>query len=107
MKTLESSQQDEWVNVLKAMADETRLRLLRSLFVEPQSVNHLAERLDISQYNVSKHLRILRESGLVTSVKQGKQRVYSLGSSLHTRLVENENILDLGCCAFRFDQLPE
>lgn len=92
---------------LKALGEETRLRILRLLFKEQLSVNEISERLDVSQYNISKHLRIMREAGLLETEKDGKQRLYVVSSKLQTQLEANNNVLDLGCCTFRCDQLPK
>ena len=94
------------ISALKALGEETRLRLLRLLFMEKLSVNEIAARLSASQYNVSKHLRIMREAGLVESEKQGKLRLYFVTENLKRQLAANNNVLDLGCCTFRFDKLP-
>src|SRR5690348_12033215 len=59
-------------NVLKALADETRWRIVHMLLdVECANVSDLVERLHVSQPNISKHLRILRSAGIVTSEKEG------------------------------------
>ena len=94
------------IAALKALGEETRLRILRLLFKEQLSVNEITERLKLSQYNVSKHLRVMREAGLLESEKQGKQRLYSVASSLKADVTANRNVLDLGCCTFRLDKLP-
>ena len=94
------------IAALKALGEETRLRILRLLFKEPLSVNEISVRLKVSQYNVSKHLRIMREAGLLESAKQGKQRLYVVTSGLKSEVAANNNVLDLGCCTFRFDKLP-
>jgi DNA-binding transcriptional ArsR family regulator len=95
------------INALKALGEETRLRVLRLLFKEPLGVNEISRRLKVSQYNVSKHLRIMREAGLLEVEKQGKQRLYSIVSALKAQVAANNNILDLGCCTFRLDRLPK
>jgi DNA-binding transcriptional ArsR family regulator len=95
------------IAALKALGEETRLRMLRLLFKEALSVNEIAERLDVSQYNVSKHLRIMREAGLLEVEKQGQQRLYSVVDELKVQVAANDNILDLGCCTFRLDKLPK
>lgn len=95
------------IAALRALGEETRLRILRLLFKEPLSVNEIAERLGVSQYNVSKHLRIMREAGLLELEKQGKQRLYSIVDDLKAKVAANNNILDLGCCTFRLDKLPK
>jgi len=93
--------------VLKALGELTRMRILRFLLREPKSVGEIAQALEISQYNASKHLRILREAGLLSTTKDGKRRLYVLAADLQDHLNRNENVLRLKCCTFRFDQLPK
>jgi DNA-binding transcriptional ArsR family regulator len=95
------------IGALKALGEETRLRILRLLFKEGLNVSEIAERLNVSQYNVSKHLRIMREAGLLEMEKQGKQRLYSVVDALKAQVAANNNVLDLGCCTFRPDRLPK
>ena len=93
--------------VLKAMGEMNRLRIMRLLLKEALGVNAIAERLRMSEYNVSKHLRILKEAGLLEMEKAGKQRVYGVVPRLKDELAANENVLELDCCTFRFDKLPK
>ncbi len=93
--------------VLKALGEINRLRIMRLLLKEELVVSAIAERLAISEYNVSKHLRVLKEAGLLRVEKAGKQRLYSMEPSLKNRLAANRNVLELGCCTFRFDKLPK
>jgi DNA-binding transcriptional ArsR family regulator len=95
------------IAALKALGEETRLRILRLLFKEPLGVNEISQRLKVSQYNASKHLRIMREAGLLEVEKRGKQRLYSVVSDLKAKVAANNNVLDLGCCTFRLDKLPK
>ena len=95
------------IAALKAFGEETRHRILRLLFRGPLSVNEISDRLHASQYNVSKHLRIMREAGLLVTEKQGKQRLYTVAGNLKSHLAANNNVLDLGCCTFRLDRLPK
>ena len=95
------------IAALKALGEESRLRILRLLFKEQLSVNEITERLKLSQYNVSKHLRVMRDAGLLESEKQGKQRLYRVPSRLKAQVAANNNVFDLGCCTFRFDNLPK
>ena len=54
-------------------------RLVKALLAdEDESVNDLSDRLGLSQYNVSKHLRVLREAGLVDVQIDGRFRLYEL-----------------------------
>lgn len=95
------------IAALKALGEESRLRILRLLFKDPLSVSRISERLEISQYNVSKHLRIMREAGLLEVEKKGKLRLYGVPRDLKSQVAANNNVLDLGCCTFRFDKLPK
>lgn len=95
------------IAVLKALSELTRMRMLRFLLQEPRSVNEVAAALGISHYNASKHLRILREAGLLGIERRGKQRFYGLAADLRRHLQKNKSVLRLKCCTFRFDQLPK
>jgi len=67
--------------IYSAIADPTRRALLERLGREGErTVTQLLQPLTISQPAVSKHLRILREAGLVGSRKMGRQRLYVLRS---------------------------
>src|SRR5262245_14992859 len=68
------------IHALKALGEESRMRIVRMILTKERSVNEIAEGLGMTQYNVSKHLRVLREAGLLDQQKQGQQRVYSLAS---------------------------
>jgi DNA-binding transcriptional ArsR family regulator len=95
------------MSVLKALGEMNRLRIMRLLLKEQLGVNAIAHRLQISEYNASKHLRILKEAGLLDMEKAGKQRLYSVSPSLKHELAANRNVLELDCCTFRFDKLPK
>ncbi|WP_038171956.1 metalloregulator ArsR/SmtB family transcription factor [Verrucomicrobium sp. BvORR106] len=94
----------ECIHALKALGEETRIRIVQMLLERERSVNEIAETLTITQYNVSKHLRVLREAGLLEIKKEGQQRFYSLAEDFQSHLSKNDNVLDLGCCTFRFDK---
>ncbi len=91
--------------ILKALSDPSRLRLVKALVAGELSVNDLATKLSLSQYNVSKHLRVLRHAGIVTARAQGTQRHYAIAPKLEVRVDENGKILDFGCCSFDFNRL--
>jgi|CXWL01.1.fsa_nt_gi DNA-binding transcriptional ArsR family regulator len=61
-----------------ALADPTRRTILVSLQREPLPVHELAQRFAISRPAVSKHLAVLRQAGLVTEEKCGRENIYSL-----------------------------
>jgi len=59
------------VNILKALSDDTRYRLVNFLLKHDFCVGALATRLDISESAVSQHLKILRDAGIVKGDKRG------------------------------------
>ncbi|MEA2506363.1 MAG: hypothetical protein QOH48_981 [Actinomycetota bacterium] len=70
-------------DAFNAVAEPRRRRILDALAVGDRRVNDLVGLLDISQPQVSKHLKVLREVGLVRVRKEGRERVYRLdGHSL-------------------------
>lgn len=70
----------------KALADESRLRLIGLLAQGECSVEELASRVDLKEPTVSHHLQRLRSLGLVTLRQEGNSRLYSLCSDALQRL---------------------
>jgi DNA-binding transcriptional ArsR family regulator len=66
------------MNTFNALAEPNRRRLLDAIRQEPCTVNMLVIRCGLSQPAVSKHLRYLREAGLVTVKPDGQKRWYEL-----------------------------
>jgi DNA-binding transcriptional ArsR family regulator len=94
-------------DILKALADRSRMRIVKALLAQPRGVNDLAEALNLSQYNVSKHLRVLKQTGIVEAEPDGTRREYFVAQAFRERLKKEGPVLDFGCCSFRFDQLPD
>ena len=63
---------------LRALADESRRTMLETLTGGPATAGELAALLPIARPGVSRHLRILREAGLVEVRREAQRRVYSL-----------------------------
>jgi DNA-binding transcriptional ArsR family regulator len=63
---------------LRAIADESRRTMLETLSGGPATVGELAALLPIARPGVSRHLRVLREAGLVEVRQEAQRRVYSL-----------------------------
>ena len=61
-----------------ALAEPHRRQILDLLRDGERPAGDLVERLDLSQPGVSKHLKVLREAGLVVARAEGKQRLYAL-----------------------------
>ncbi|MGE3979079.1 MAG: ArsR/SmtB family transcription factor [Nitrospira sp.] len=91
--------------VLKALGDETRLRILESLLIGEKCVTDLVQELRCSQPHASHHLRILRDSGLIEGQRDGKQVCYKVSPAIQRALGNGQGqALDLGCCELRFPE---
>jgi DNA-binding transcriptional ArsR family regulator len=66
------------VTAYAALAEPSRRRILDLLRGGERSVNELVAKVELSQPGVSKHLRVLREAGLVEVRPEGRQRWYRL-----------------------------
>ncbi|PYI66194.1 transcriptional regulator [Arthrobacter livingstonensis] len=66
--------------VFAVIAEGTRRDILEALAGEHKAVGQLVEELGVSQPTVSKHLRVLREAGVVTMRAQGQKRFYSINT---------------------------
>ncbi len=95
----------ECAAVLKALADETRLRILESLLTDEKCVSDLVRELGCPQPHISHHLRILRESGVVEGLREGKQVCYRISPIIQRALAHEEGkALNFGCCELRFPE---
>jgi DNA-binding transcriptional ArsR family regulator len=92
---------NDCVVALRALGEDTRVRIIGLLIDDPLDVGEISRRLGVSQYNVSKHLRILREAGLLEVEKNGRTRLYALPDTIRGRAAGG-GVLDLGCCSFQF-----
>jgi DNA-binding transcriptional ArsR family regulator len=63
-------------STFEVLAEPTRRRILDLLREDERPVNELVHRLDISQPGVSKHLKVLREAGLVEVRQDAQRRLY-------------------------------
>jgi ArsR family transcriptional regulator len=65
-------------DLCSALADPTRLLLLYALSDQPRNVSDLTQELNVPQPTVSRHLKVLREGGLVKATRQGASVQYEL-----------------------------
>lgn len=70
------------IEVLKALADETRIRILNVLYKETLCVCDLEEILELSQSNASRHLTKLKSARLITSEKQAQWVYYRVNAKI-------------------------
>jgi len=94
------------VETFAALAEPNRFRIVELLRSGARTVNEIGERLDLNQPQVSKHLRVLKDAGLVEVEPRAQQRVYELRAKplrdLRTWLDRYRKVWDA-----RFDALDE
>lgn len=68
------------VKILKALADEVRLNIIRMLYKKNKEMNcnEISNLVDVGHSTISYHLRTLREAGLTYTRKEGQNRYISL-----------------------------
>ncbi len=66
------------MDAIEALADPTRRRIVELLAEGERSAGEIAAQFRTSRPGVSRHLRVLREHGLVSAREQGRRRLYSL-----------------------------
>ena len=81
---------DLGARMCKALNDPKRLLILYALAEQPRAVNELCELVGAPQSNVSQHLAVLRDRGLVEAVRQANTVVYSLR---HPKVLEAIDLL--------------
>lgn len=77
---------EERAEVLKAVADPSRLEILEILSPEIRCNCHLQEVLDLAPNLLSYHLKVLREAGLIEGTKRGRWVDYALTPDAHARV---------------------
>ena len=76
--------------VLKALAHPRRLEIVQLLRDQSLSVKEIYEMLDLPQANVSQHLMVLRQNGVVEAGRQGKQVIYRLA---HKNIIKASDLI--------------
>jgi ArsR family transcriptional regulator len=77
-------------DICSALADPTRILILYLLSENPHTVGELTEKMSTSQSTTSRHLKVLRDRGLVNAVRQAQSVEYSLNDP---RIVQALDIL--------------
>ena len=94
------------VETFAALGEPSRFRIVELLRAGPRPVNDIGERLQLTQPQVSKHLRVLKDAGLVDVQPRAQQRLYELRPQrlrqMHTWLERYRQLWDA-----RFEQLDE
>lgn len=85
------------VEFAKALADETRQKIMALCCCQKLTVSEIVKASDVAQPTVSHHLKILKNAGLVSAERRGKEVYYTL---IQERLAA-------GCCQVAEDFAPE
>ena len=85
------------VEFAKALSDDTRQKIMMLCCCKELSVNDIVAASDVAQPTVSHHLKILRNAGLVSTKRHGKQVLYTL----------NQERLAAACCQVAGNFAPE
>ena len=84
--------------LLQAIAEPNRIRIIECLRSGSKNVTELAKLLNVEIVNVSHHLGVLRECGLVQDEKHGRFVIYSLHPKVFNDEDPKATLLDLGWC---------
>jgi len=93
----ERDQAEKCTVYLKAVADPTRLQIVRALRTGPLTVSDIALLVEVDMTTVSHHLRVLYHANITVTKRDGKYIYYSLNPEL-TPGKRQFNELDFGCC---------
>lgn len=74
----------KFIKIFKALSDQTRIKILYLLLSSGKElcVCEITDILEVPQYNISKHLKILENTGLLKSVKDKKWVYYSIANDI-------------------------
>jgi ArsR family transcriptional regulator len=76
--------------LLKALANSRRLEIVHLLRDQALSVTDIHTMLDLPQANISQHLMVLKEAGIVTTRRDGKQIIYKLA---HPNIIQASDLM--------------
>lgn len=77
------------VDILKALSDETRLRIINLLYVKELCVCDIVETLNVTQTKVSRHLQYLKNAGLVKDRKHAQWVYYSMSRDERMKFLDS------------------
>ena len=86
--TLSPEQLERVAAIFKVLGEPTRLRILQSICDSPRHVNEIVDLTGATQANVSKHLSLLLQAGVLQRRRQGQRIFYGMRNSLAPRLCE-------------------
>lgn len=98
---MKSAPEVSCATLLKVLADDTRLDVVRQLMTGPRHVGELNASIPIDQSLLSHHLKILRTAGIVKAERDGKAVLYRLAPAVESR--RKGKGINLGCCVISFE----
>ncbi len=87
-------------DLLKVLANETRLRVVQQLLEGPKNVGEMNLELQVEKSLLSHHLKALRSHGIVNTRREGKTIEYRLAPEIASS--RRSTGLDFGCCKLVF-----
>ena len=91
----------EALRYLRALGDPDRLKIVQALRNGPKSVSAVCRELASPMANVSHHLHALKDAGVVSASKRGRNVIYRLDHVVETGHA-GTHVLDFGCCRIEF-----
>lgn len=86
---------EEQANLLQALAHPKRLEILNLIAQKSLTVTEIYSMLDLPQANISQHLQLLREAGIVIAKREGKEIYYRLKNKKIKEYLPKGNLLKL------------
>lgn len=81
---------DKMTEIFKALSGTTRLKIVVGLIKKNEcNVNKMAEGLNIAQPNVSQHLSVLKNAGIIEGYRKGNQICYKVVNEFVINIVKN------------------
>jgi ArsR family transcriptional regulator len=94
--------------LLKAMADPERLRIVQCLRDGEKNVSEMAAELEVEVVNLSHHLGVLRNAGIVVDQRQGRYIIYRLHPEVFEQASTSAaDYLQFGCCRLEIPKRQE
>ena len=100
----DTHQAKDCADLLQAIAEPNRIRIIDCLRTGSKNVTQLADMLKVEIVNVSHHLGVLRTARLVQAEKHGRFVIYSLDPKYFTNDTTNATLVDLGWCKIEIPQ---
>ncbi len=90
------------IDILKALADESRLRILSQVLKAEMCVCEIEQSLRLTQSNASRHLNILKNAGILDSYKNAQWTYYKISDEFINNNKELYDYLKIKICTMSF-----